>query len=55
VERRSQVQLALLAAGLIVWGYGQRNDEPRYRWVGIVCFALAFALRVLKRRATPPD
>jgi hypothetical protein len=54
VERRSQVQLVLLAAGLIVWGYGERVDEQRFRWVGIACFAAAFVLRLLKRRAAPP-
>jgi hypothetical protein len=54
VERRSQAQLVLLTAGLIVWGYGERVDEQRYRWVGIACFALAFVLRLVKRRAAPP-
>jgi len=41
--------------GLIVWGYGQRSDDPTLRWVGIGFFAVATALRLLKRRQSEPD
>jgi hypothetical protein len=50
VPPRTLAQLALVVIGLIVWGYGQRVDDPRLTWVGIVCFALATVLRFFKRR-----
>jgi hypothetical protein len=50
VSGRSLTQLGLLAVGLIVWGYGQRTDDRRVRWVGIGFFATATALRFAKRR-----
>ena len=49
MSRRTEVQLVLLVMGLIVWGYGQRVDDPRLRWIGIAFFAVAAALRFLKR------
>ena len=39
---RTIAQLALLAIGLIVWGYGARADDNRLRWIGIGCFGAAF-------------
>ena len=48
--RRTTTQLALLVIGLIVWGYGQRADDPLLRWVGIGCFAAGTVLRLVKRR-----
>ena len=53
--RRTEIQLALVLMGLIVWGYGQRTDNDRLTWIGIVFFALATALRFLKRRAQHDD
>jgi hypothetical protein len=50
VSRRTEIQLALLVVGLVVWGYGQRIDDGRLRVVGIVLFAIATALRLLKTR-----
>jgi hypothetical protein len=50
VARRTQIQLALLVVGLVVWGYGQRVDDGRLRVIGIVFFALATALRFLNKR-----
>lgn len=50
MRRRTEIQLALLAVGLVVWGYGQRIDDDRLRAVGIVFFAVATALRFLKKR-----
>jgi hypothetical protein len=47
---RSIAQLALLVIGMIVWGYGTRVDDERLRWIGIGCFAVAFVLRLLKKR-----
>jgi hypothetical protein len=50
VRRRTEIQLALLFVGLVVWGYGQRIDDGRLRVVGIVLFGIATALRFFKKR-----
>jgi hypothetical protein len=50
VHPRTIAQLALLAVGMIVWGYGTRIDDEWLRWIGIACFAIAFVLRLLKKR-----
>jgi hypothetical protein len=47
---RTQIQLALLAIGLIVWGYGQRIEDSRLTYIGLGFFAAAFALRFFKRK-----
>ncbi len=41
--------------GLIVWGYGQRSDDMRLRWVGIGFFAVAALLRFAKRDSAPHE
>jgi hypothetical protein len=50
MKRRTEIQLALLVAGLIVWASGQRFEEPRLQYAGIACFAVATLLRFLKKR-----
>lgn len=55
MKGRTEAQLALLAIGVIVWGYGQRTDDARLRWIGIAFFAVAAAMRLLKRRAKSDD
>ncbi len=50
MKRRTEAQLALLGIGVVVWGYGQRIDDERLRWIGIAFFAAAAAMRFLKRR-----
>ena len=50
IARRTEIQLALVLMGLIVWGYGQRVDDKRLTLIGIVFFALATALRFARRR-----
>jgi hypothetical protein len=52
VEKRTTIQLALLLMGLIVWGYGQRVDEPTLRLIGIALFAAATMLRFFRRSDT---
>ena len=51
MTRRTEIQLGLLVMGLIVWGYGQRTEDSRLTWIGIGFFALATALRLLKKRS----
>lgn len=53
MQRRTEIQLALLVMGLIVWGYGQRTDDPALRWIGIAFFAVAAFLRFFKKK--PPQ
>lgn len=53
IGRRTEIQLALLVIGLVVWGYGQRVDDPVLRWIGIAFFAAATFLRFVKRK--PPE
>ena len=55
VARRTEIQLALLVVGLVVWGYGQRIDDGRLMVVGIAFFAAATLLRLLKKRDPPPS
>jgi hypothetical protein len=55
VNRRTEIQLALLLIGLIVWGYGERVDDQRLRYVGIGFFAAAFLLRIFKRKDASPS
>ena len=50
MTRRTEFQLALLFIGLVVWGYGQRIDNPLLGYIGIVFFAAATLLRFFKRR-----
>ena len=50
MKRRTEIQLALLLMGLIVWGYGQRIDDLRLTWMGLGFFAVATLLRFVKKR-----
>ena len=52
--KRTTIQLALLLIGLIVWGYGQRVNEPTLRLIGIALFAAATMLRFFRRSDTRP-
>jgi hypothetical protein len=53
MTHRTEAQLALLVIGVIVWGYGQRVEDNRLTWIGIVFFAAATALRFFKRKPNP--
>ncbi len=47
---RTLAQLGLLAVGVIVWAAGSRTDNEALTATGVVLFAIAFALRFLKRK-----
>jgi hypothetical protein len=49
MTRRTEIQLAILVMGLIVWAYGQRTENDTLTWFGIAFFAAATALRFFKR------
>lgn len=53
MERRTEIQIALLLAGVIVWGYGQRTGEMWLQYTGIGFFATAVAFRFFKKK--PPE
>jgi len=50
MTRRTEIQLALLLMGLIVWGYGTRVDDSRLTLIGVGFFAVATILRFFKKR-----
>lgn len=52
MSRRTTFQLAFLVMGLIIWGYGQRVDDPTVRLVGIAFLAVAFVLRFFRSSET---
>jgi fatty acid desaturase len=52
VTRRTTFQAAFLLMGLIIWGYGQRVEDPTLRLIGIAFFAVAFLLRFFRRSET---
>ena len=52
MSRKTTFQLAFLIMGLIIWGYGQRVDDPTVRLVGIAFFAVAFMLRFFRSSET---
>jgi hypothetical protein len=50
VGRRTEIQLALLLVGLIVWAIGLRMELVALQWTGIGFFAAATALRFFKKK-----
>lgn len=50
--RRTIFQIAFLIMGLIIWGYGQRIDDPTVRLVGIAFLAVATVLRFFRSSDT---
>jgi hypothetical protein len=50
MTHRTEIQLACLVIGLVVWGYGQRTNDSRLTWIGIGFFAAATILRFFKKR-----
>jgi hypothetical protein len=52
VSRRTTFQVAFFLMGLIIWGYGQRVDDPTIRLVGIAFFAVATLLRFFRSSET---
>ncbi|HXD49129.1 MAG TPA: hypothetical protein VN600_10160 [Gemmatimonadaceae bacterium] len=50
MARRTPIQLAFLAVGLIAWAYGQRTEDQRLVWLGIAFLIVATLLRFARRR-----
>ena len=55
MPRRTQIQLALLTMGVIVWGYGQRIEDNRLTYIGLAFFTAAVVVRFFKRRDDDPS
>jgi len=55
MKRRTEIQLALLIVGLIVWATGQRTENAPLQYAGIACFAVATLLRFFKKKDSEPD
>jgi hypothetical protein len=49
MSRRTEIQIVLLVAGLIVWAVGNRMEIVPLQWTGIGLFAAATALRFFKK------
>ena len=43
-------RIVLTLIGVVVWGYGQRTDNPDTRLAGIIVLAIALLLRFLPKR-----
>jgi hypothetical protein len=52
---RTELQIALLVVGMIVWGYGQRSQNTVLQYTGLGFFAAAVALRLFKKKASEND
>ena len=50
MNRVLTARLALIAIGVVVWGYGQRADLPRTRIAGMAILLAALLLRFLPKR-----
>jgi hypothetical protein len=50
VGRRTEIQIALLVVGVVVWAVGQRMEVVPLQWTGIAFFAVATMLRFFKKK-----
>lgn len=53
MDRLTVAKIAFALAGVGIFSYGIRSEDPVVRWVGIGFVVLAFLLRFVKKRA--PD
>jgi hypothetical protein len=50
MTRLLTTRIVLALFGVAVWGYGQRNDQPEVRLVGIGILAVSLLLRFAPKR-----
>jgi hypothetical protein len=50
VDRVSVLKIACALAGVGIFAYGVRAEDPVIRWVGIAFVIAAFLLRFVKKR-----
>ena len=49
IKRRTEIQLALAAIGVVVWAFGVRAEDARLQWTGIAFFGAATVVRLFKK------
>jgi hypothetical protein len=55
MDRVTVMKIAFALAGVALFAYGVRSDDPIFRWVGIGCVIAAFLLRFVKKRIPDED
>lgn len=47
MKQTDLAKLAFAAIGVLIWGYGERIDDPVLRWFGIGVIVIAVLIRFL--------
>jgi hypothetical protein len=50
MKRLLMARVALTAIGVVVWGYGNATNQPRFMWSGMGILAVALVLRFVPKR-----
>jgi hypothetical protein len=50
VRRLILTRLALTGIGVVVWGYGNSTEQPRFMYAGMAILAIALLLRFVPKR-----
>jgi hypothetical protein len=50
VRRLILARLALTGIGVVVWGYGNSTEQPRFMYAGMAILAIALLLRFVPKR-----
>lgn len=53
MTRMIMIRLALVVAGVVVWGYAYQADSARLRIAGMVLLVIALLLRFVRDDETP--
>ena len=51
MRHRTEIQIALVLVGVVVWGYGQRSENTVLQYLGLGFFLVATLLRFFKPKA----
>ncbi|HEX6964597.1 MAG TPA: hypothetical protein VF166_02285 [Gemmatimonadaceae bacterium] len=47
MKQTDLAKLAFALIGILIWGYGERINDPNLRWFGIAVIVVAFLIRFL--------
>jgi hypothetical protein len=50
MRRLLLARLALTGVGVVVWGYGNSTEQPRFMYAGMAILAIALLLRFVPKR-----
>jgi hypothetical protein len=50
VRRLVLARLALTGIGVVVWGYGNSTEQPRFMYAGMAILGIALLLRFVPKR-----